>query len=90
MPLAIFAACFVFIFCQPRHTPHHRSEPASKSYPQTNTVRAPLTFKGCRDVVANFHDSWGNRDDYVGAYRISDQHAVLVCLDAYEKTGAGK
>lgn len=39
----------------------------------------------CDEVLKNFHDSWGNQDDFVSGFPIDEQHRVLVCLDKLAK-----
>lgn len=39
----------------------------------------------CSKVVRGFHDAWGNEEDYVQSFPLSQQRAVRGCLDRHWK-----
>ena len=91
--MKLLVVCLLPFLCFGHGSRHHartwsNGMPTCDATHTTNCNIGPqdrVRFKGCRDVVKNFHDSWSNQDDFVSEYRVDDQHAVLVCLDAYAK-----
>lgn len=91
--MKLLLVCLIPFLCI-GHGPRHHARTWSNGMPTCDAVhttncnigpQSAVPFKGCADVVKNFHDSWGNQDDFVSEFRAGDQHAVLVCLEAYAK-----